>query len=85
MWPLLITSLVAVAMVFERLLFLIREKSRRQPEVIERILKGVERNDMASAIQAANGSSDFVARTLVDAIEHREKSFFHALLRTANR
>ena len=84
MWPLLATSLVAVTVVFERLLFLIREQSRRKPEVVEDILGGVERNEVAVAIKAGSGSSDFVARTIVYALEHREKSLSNALLRAAN-
>lgn len=85
MWPLLCTSLVAVTVVFERLLFLLRERSRRIPEVVEDILGGVERNEIAAAIKAGSGSSDFVARTLVYALEHRQKSLSNALLRAANR
>jgi biopolymer transport protein ExbB len=85
MWPLLCTSLVAVTVVFERLLFLIREQSRRKPETVEDILGGVERNEVSAAIQAGSGSSDFVARTLVYALEHRQKSLSNALLRAANR
>jgi len=84
MWPLLATSLVAVTVVFERLLFLIREQLRRKPEVVETILGGVERNEVAVAIKAGSGSSDFVARTIVYALEHGEKSLSNALLRAAN-
>jgi biopolymer transport protein ExbB len=85
MWPLLCTSLVAVTVVFERLLFLIREQSRRKPEAVEDILGGVERNEVSAAIQTGSGSSDFVARTLVYALEQRQKSLSNALLRAANR
>lgn len=83
MWPLLCTSLVALTVVFERLLFLLRERSRRQPQVVEGILGSVERNDVTAAIRAGKPSHDFVARTLVYGLEHREKSLSHALLRAA--
>ncbi len=85
MWPLLVTSLLAVTVVFERLLFLLREKSRRQPAVIEEIFSGVERHDLVAAIQAGRGGSDFVGRTLAYGLEHRQKSLASALLRAANR
>jgi biopolymer transport protein ExbB len=84
MWPLLCTSLVALTVVFERLLFLMRERSRRKPEAIEGILGSVERGDMPGAIAAGKKSEDFVARTLVYALEHRERSLSNALLRAAN-
>ena len=84
MWPLLCTSLVALTVVFERLLFLLRERSRRKPEAIEGILGKVEQGDMPGAIAAGNRSEDFVARTLVYALEHRERSLSSALLRAAN-
>ena len=34
MWPLLICSIIALATVLERLFFIIREKGRRQPQVV---------------------------------------------------
>ena len=83
MWPLLCTSLVTLTVVLERILFLIREKSRRQPEVVENILGGVERGDMAGAIATGDNSKDFIARTLVYGLQHREKSLSNALLRAA--
>ena len=85
MWPLLVTSLVALTVVFERLLFLFRERGQRQPEVVENILTSVERGDVPGAVRLGEGSGDFVARTLVYALQHREKSFSNALLRAAGR
>lgn len=85
MWPLLCTSLVALAVVIERLLFILRERRRRQPEVVDEILSQVERGDTASAVQEGKTSGDFVARTLAYGLEHREKSLSNALLRAASR
>ena len=84
MWPLLCTSLVALSVVFERLFFLLRERSHRQPEVVESILGSVERNEVKAAIQNGKGSQDFVARTLIYALEHRENALSPALLRAAS-
>ncbi len=83
MWPLLITSFVALTTVIERLLFISREKRRRQPEIVERILEHVEDGSIERAIQKGKDSEDFVARTLVYGLTHREKSFSNALLRAA--
>lgn len=83
MWPLLLTSLTALTFVFERLLFIVREKRKRQPEVVEKILDDIEHGDIPAAIQSGTGSEDFVARTLVYALKHREQSLSSALLRAA--
>lgn len=85
MWPLLVTSLVAMTVAFERLLFIFREKSRRDPALVEKILTDTERGDPDAAIRAGKGSGDFVARTLVYGLQHREKTFSNALLQAANK
>jgi biopolymer transport protein ExbB len=85
MWPLLCTSLVALAVVFERLLFTLREKRKRQPEIVERIINSVETGDASGAMQSAKQSEDFVARVLAYALQHRDESFTNALLRAAGR
>jgi len=85
MWPLLCTSMVAVTVVTERVLFIVRERRKRQPGVVEKILGSVERGDLKAATTLADGTEDFVARTLVYGIQHREKSLSNALLRAAAR
>ena len=84
MWPLLATSLVALTFVVERLLFTVRERARRDPAAVDAILSAVERGDIAGAIRHGQDSRDFVARTLVYALGHREQSLSNALLRAAN-
>lgn len=84
MWPILLTSLVSLTVVFERLIFIIREKKSRQPETIEKILTHVEAGNVSDAIKNGEASSDFVARTLVYGLKHREKAFSNALLQAAN-
>jgi biopolymer transport protein ExbB len=84
MWPLLLTSLVALTVVFERLIFLIREGANRQPARVEEILAAVERGDLEAAEKAGAGSGDFVARSLVYALRHRDVSYSNALLAAAN-
>lgn len=69
MWPLLLCSIICVATVLERAYFIIREQTRRRPAVVEAMLRFVEHRDPARAIQAGQGSGDFVARTLVYALD----------------
>ena len=85
MWPLLLASIVALTVVIERVLFIVRERSSRQPAVVEEILASVERGDLAAAAALAEDSQDRVARTLTYALQHREGSLSNALLRAASR
>lgn len=84
MWPLLATSLIALAFVVERLLFTARERARRDPAAVDAILSAVERGDIAGVLREKRDSQDFVARTLLYALAHREQSLSNALLRAAN-
>ena len=49
MWPLLLTSLVALTVVFERLFFTLRERRRRDASAVEGIFAAVERGDLSRA------------------------------------
>ncbi len=84
MWPLLMTSIAATTVVFERLFFIVRQKTRRAPELVDKILAAVEEGDTEKAISIGFRSKDFVARTLVYGLANREKSFSNALLRAAS-
>ena len=83
MWPILLTSIIALTVVLERLFFILREKVRRQPEVVERMLTAVERGDMDGAQKLGHGSRDFIARTLCYALSHEDK--LNAVARAAGR
>ena len=84
MWPLLLASLVALTVVFERMIFIYRERRSRKPDVIENILTNVEQGNIQKSIQQGEDCPDFVARTLVYGLKHREKGFSNALLQAAN-
>ncbi len=84
MWPLLLASLTAVTVVIERVMFIIKEKRMRNPEVVEKILALTEKGDLDGAVKEGRNTNDFVARTLVYGLKHREKSFSSALLMAAN-
>lgn len=85
MWPLLVTSIVAVTVVIERLFFIVRERLRRNSGVVRDILHRVEKCDYDSAVRVGETSNDYVARTLTYALSHRDKSVSDALLRAAGR
>lgn len=83
MWPLLITSLVAMSVVIERIFFMARTRVRRKPSEVERMFASIERGKVEEATRLGLGSGDFVARTLARALEHRDISFTNGLLHAA--
>ncbi len=83
MWPLLITSVTALAVTLERAIFIWRERRHRRPDVVERMLQQAERGQFDAAAKIGLGSSDFVARTLAAGLAHRDSSLSSAILRTA--
>ena len=85
MWPLLATSVVALAVVIERLIFIMWEMDSRDPALVGLILSHTESGDVTQAIQMGKGSKDFVARTLAYGLSHQSHSFSNALLQAANR
>lgn len=84
MWPLLAVSLLAITVVIERFLFVLREKRNRDHGSVEKIFSFVQKGDVDAAIACGNASADFVAKTLVQGLVHRERSFSNALMLTAN-
>ena len=83
MWPLLLASMISLGVVFERILFIIRERRSRRPQAIEKILTDAEQGNIHDAIKEED-SPDFVVRVLVYGLRHREKAFSNALLQAAN-
>ncbi len=83
MWPILAASIVALATVIERLLFVVREARKRKPEVVEKIFSSVEAGRIDEAIQAGKECKDFLARILVSGLSQRKQSFSNALARAA--
>ncbi len=70
MWPILISALVAVAVVGERAFWWLRESARRDPHKIGQILAALENNDVAAAQKIATGSEDPVIRVVHHGLEH---------------
>jgi len=70
MWPILISALVAVAVVGERIFWWLRESGKREPQKLEQVLAALENADTQSARQIAAGSSDPVVRMIHHGLEH---------------
>lgn len=84
MWPILLVSFLLITVATERVLFIIRENSRRDPELVDKMLQSVEANDVDGAVEMGKKSQDYVARILVYALTHREHSLGNAFTRAAN-
>src|SRR4051794_26935537 len=84
MWPILLLSFVAITVVVERLLFIIRENASREPEVVEKMLEAVERRDIDGALAIGRQSKDFVAKILVYSLTNREYSLSNAFIRASS-
>ncbi|EIP99031.1 biopolymer transport protein [Opitutaceae bacterium TAV1] len=85
MWPILIVSFLAVTVVVERTIFLLREKSARDSAIVDKMLEQVEASDADAAMRLGKNSRDYVARILVYALAHKEHSLGDAFMRAANR
>ncbi|MBX3736228.1 MAG: MotA/TolQ/ExbB proton channel family protein [Candidatus Didemnitutus sp.] len=84
MWPILLVSFLLITVAVERIIFIIREATRRQPEVVEKMLEKVETRDVDGAVEMGKKSQDYVARILVYALTHKEHSLGNAFTRAAN-
>lgn len=80
MWPLLCASILALAVVSERLLFLFIVRLRRNPKAMEKFFAAVGHGDMDEAIRIGKSSKYYVVRALGYALAHRETSLPNALL-----
>jgi biopolymer transport protein ExbB len=84
MWPIILTSFLALTVIVERIIFIIRENAARDPEVVEKMLDRIEHNDVEGAIALGRKSNDYLARILVYTLTHRETGFSNALIRASN-
>lgn len=84
MWPILLVSFLLLTVAVERIIFIIRENSRRDPEVVEKMLEKVEARDIDGAVELGKKTNDYVARIMVYALTHREHSLGNAFTRAAN-
>jgi biopolymer transport protein ExbB len=79
MYPLLICSLISVAIIVERIIFWMSAKREREPLLISEMLQLAEKGHYEKAVQRARGSRDYIARVLLEGIVHRNYSLSQAL------
>ena len=79
MVPILISALVAVAVVGERTFWWVRESSRREPKKMEEVLAALEACDVDAATKIAADSTDSVIRMVYRGLSHVNTSLEGAL------
>ncbi len=79
MWPLLFASILALGTVLERVVFLMREKVKRDPKALESFFAAVTRGDIDSAVAIGKESKFYLVRALGYALSHKEQSLANAL------
>ncbi|EIQ01192.1 biopolymer transport protein [Opitutaceae bacterium TAV1] len=85
MWPILVVSFLAITVVVERTLFLVRENAARDPGIAGKIYERVENHDVEGAVRIGQKSRDFIARILVYALTHKEHSLDDAFAQASSR
>lgn len=85
MWPILLISFLGLTVAIERVIFVVREARRRDPELVDQMIAQVEAGKVEDAIKLGKPSKDFVARIMTEALSERQTSFTEAYLRAANR
>lgn len=79
MWPILITALVAVAVVGERAFWWLRERRKRDPATLEKVFAVMEAGDFVEASRLSKDSADPVVRMLWHGLNHHHSSLQGAL------
>jgi biopolymer transport protein ExbB len=79
MWPILVSAIVAVAVVGERAFWWWRESRKRDPQKMEQVLAALENSDIAAATKIAEGSEDPVIRMVYRGLNHVHTSLQGAL------
>jgi biopolymer transport protein ExbB len=79
MWPILIVSIIAVAVVLERIFWWTGRWMRRDPKRIEKVFTAIENGDVAEASRLSRGSRDPVLRMMWNGLNHQHASLQGAL------
>ncbi len=72
MWPLLVASLTSMTVVFERILFVLRQRKLEDLALRKKVLFLVESGNLKQALQAGEHAQDSVVRMLVEGLKHKE-------------
>ncbi len=84
MYPLLVCSIVSVAIIVERTIFWLRMTRISDRALVFRILELAEQGAYDVAYEAGKKSKDYVARMLINGIAHRNYSLPRALEMSAD-
>src|ERR1043166_9714906 len=79
MWPILITAIVAIAVVGERTFWWWRESSRRDPATLEKLFAALEHGDFREASRLSRDSADPIIRMIWHGMNHFHSSLQGAL------
>jgi biopolymer transport protein ExbB len=79
MWPILIVSITALAVVIERIFWWLGRWMRRDPKRIEKVFTAIENGDIAEASRLSRGSRDPVLRMMWNGLNHQHASLQGAL------
>src|ERR1035438_6407836 len=82
MWPILISAIVAVAVVGERAFWWWRESQKRDPQKLEQLLAALENSDLGAATKISEASQDPVIRMIhhgLGHVGHKHSSLLGAL------
>ena len=72
MYPLLVCSIIALAVVIDRSLFWIMQSSRRKQSLIDEVLELSRAGNWSMIRKKATGSKDYIIKILISGILHRE-------------
>ncbi len=79
MWPLLICSVLGVALIVERLLFWVQHRQRNTTEELDRWLEQIRHGHLKEALQAGKKSRHPAIRALQGALKHGDRPLPDAL------
>ncbi len=79
MWPILITALVAVAVIGERVFWWWRESRKRDPRTLEKLFAALENGDFREAWRLSKDSEDPIIRMIWHGMNHYYSSLQGAL------
>jgi biopolymer transport protein ExbB len=79
MWPILITAIVAVAVVGERIFWWWRESRKRDPQRLEKLFATLENGDFREAADLSKDSDDPIIRMIWHGMNHFHSSLQGAL------
>jgi biopolymer transport protein ExbB len=79
MWPILIVSIIAIAVVLERIFWWLGRWMRRDPKRIEKVFTAIENGDVTEASRLSRGSRDPVLRMMWNGLNHQHASLQGAL------